>query len=213
MPAALTPRNSSSAQQLPSPFPCGPRAACFVLRHRRGRPRGLARLLHPLAPVLPGNSEARAFRPPRAHPALSRHAPSAAHSAPSVRAHRPLPAKSSENTTRACPGLRPCGTRHPPTRPATPDKPPSATSRRVPSRLRAAALLHHAPRPRRQGRDTLHRISPAHPMQARGPTIPTRATQAAQIPPVTAQCRVHPDERTPEHGTQKPRPAGGQDGA
>lgn len=183
MPAALTPRNSSSAQQLPSPFPCGPRAACFVLRHRRGRPRGLARHLHPLAPVLPGNSEARASRSPSVHPALSRHAPSAAHSAPSVRAHRPLPAKSSENTPRACPGLRPCGTRHPPTRPATPDKPPSATSSRVSSRLREAALLHHAPRPRRQGRDTLHRISPAHPMQARGPTIPTRATQSAQSSP------------------------------
>lgn len=52
-----------------------------------------------------------------------------------------------------------------------------------PSSLLAAALLHHAPRPRRQGRDTLHRISPAHPMQARGPTIPTRATQSAQSSP------------------------------
>lgn len=212
MPAALTPRNSSSAQQLPSPFPCGPRAACFVLRHRRGRPRGLARLLHPLAPVLPGNSEARASRSPSVHPALSRHAPSAAHSAPSVRAHRPLPAKSSENTPRACPGLRPCGTRHPPTRPATPDKPPSATSSRVPSRLRAAALLHHGPfDPRARSRRAAPALPP--PAQSRGSTNATRATQAAQIPPVTAQCRVHPDERAPEHGTQKPRPAGGQDGA
>ena len=175
MPAALTPRNSSSAQQLPSPFPCGPRAACFVLRHRRGRPRELARLLHPLAPVLPvretpsrgrhkqpharGNREARDSRPPSAHPALSGHAPSAAHAAPTV-AHtarsRPNPPRTPR--ARAAAFARTEHVTHLPVRRRPTSRPP----RRRAGFPRASARLPSftmALLTRVQGRGALHLLS------------------------------------------------------
>lgn len=74
--------------------------------------------------------------------------------------------------------------------------PPSPCSPASPSRSRHAAP--DLPRPSHAGTGSYNSHA-GHTVRA--------------IEPFTAQCRVHPSERAPEHGTQKPRPAGGQDGA
>lgn len=82
-----------------------------------------------------------------------------------------------------------------------------------PSSLLATALLHHGPfDPRARSRHAAPDLP--RPSHAGTGSYNSHAGHTVRaIEPFTAQCRVHPSERTPEHGTQKPRPAGGQDGA
>lgn len=212
MPAALTPRNSSSAQQLPSPLPMRPSGRMFCFTAPPRAPAGACEAPPPARPGAPGEQRSESFpltqRPSGTLPArakcgtLSSQRPRTPPAPGQIlREHptcvpRPSPVR---NTSPTYPSgnARQAALRDVEPGSLAPPRgcPPSPCSPASPSRSR-----HAAPD-----------LPP--PAQSRGSTNSTRATQAAQIPPVTAQCRVHPDERAPEHGTQKPRPAGGQDGA